>query len=105
MELHTFSSLTAGFLNEYKGSMNDADYAIVYFNPETVKHKKLDEIHPDQIRQAFEKNDLRVVTSNAELKEILSRLIPKFEITLLMTSGNFGGLDLKDFTRNIPESN
>ena len=105
MELHTFSSLTAGFLNEYKGSMNDADYAIVYFNPETVKHKKLDEIHPDQIRQAFEKNDLRVVTSNAELKEILSRLIPKFEITLLMTSGNFGGLDLMDFTRNIPESN
>lgn len=104
MELHTFSSLTAGFLDEYEGSMNDADCAIVYYNPDTVRHKKLDQIYPEQIQKAFGRSDLQVITSNAELKELVSKLIPKYEITLIMTSGNFAGLDLMDFTQSIPES-
>lgn len=41
LELHTFSSLNENFLNEYKGTMADADVAIVYFNPKTIEHKKL----------------------------------------------------------------
>ena len=104
MELHTFSSLNADFLDEYKGSMDDADCAIVYFNPDTVKHKKLDQIYPAQVQKAFGKENLWVITNNVELKKIMSDLIPKYEITLIMTSGNFGGLNLMDFSLSIPES-
>ena len=40
MELHTFSSLNKGFLQEYNHSMVDADEAYIYFNRATIKHKK-----------------------------------------------------------------
>jgi len=41
MELHTFSSLNQEFLQLYKGAMDTADTAIVYFNPHTIEHKNL----------------------------------------------------------------
>ena len=53
MELHTFSSLNANFLQEYHGSMAQADEAFVYFNPHTIEHKKLTPITPAQVVDAF----------------------------------------------------
>ena len=44
MELHTFSSLNAEFLKLYSKSMLAADVAYVYYNIETIKHKRLDNI-------------------------------------------------------------
>ena len=38
-ELHTFSSLNRDFLPQYRNAMDDADHAIVYFDPEVVEHK------------------------------------------------------------------
>src|SRR5690606_26817148 len=34
LELHTFSSLNAQFLGEYRGALDAADKAVVYFSPE-----------------------------------------------------------------------
>ena len=53
MELHTFSSLNETFLAEYDGAMNDADEAIVYFNPHTIAHKKLKPITEEQVLNYF----------------------------------------------------
>lgn len=53
MELHTFSSLNKEFLKEYEGAMNTCDTAIVYFNPHTIAHKKLEPITADEVRRAF----------------------------------------------------
>ncbi len=36
LELHTFSSLTASFLELYRGSLDAAEEALVYFDPHTV---------------------------------------------------------------------
>ncbi len=53
LELHTFSSLNADFLPQYEATMLTADKAIVYFNPETVAHKKLPEISVDQVKECL----------------------------------------------------
>lgn len=102
LELHTFSSLTKDFLEHYKGTMDAADEAVVFYNPATIEHKKLEMISPDEVKAAFARGDLRVVTNR---KEIESFLQPgaRWEgaCLLLMSSGNFAGLDLKAIAKNI----
>lgn len=101
MELHTFSSLNSEFLNEYKGAMDLADTAIVYFNPHTLKHKKLKEITVEQVKQAFNRADLEVFT---DAKLLINRLMSddwKFKNLLLMSSGNFGGTNYEELVNKI----
>ncbi len=96
MELHTFSSLNENFLAEYKGAMDKADVAIVYYNPHTIEHKKLKPITTEQVKQAFARNDLQVFTNSQEL--INSLKTEGFNDTnlLLMSSGNYDGVDVKN---------
>lgn len=94
MELHTFSSLNADFLEEYRGSMDSADEAIVYFNPATIAHKKLDEITPEQVEAAFGR-ELKIFTKNNELEEYIRSLDLSEISLLLMSSGTFGGINLQ----------
>ena len=101
MELHTFSSLSADFLKEYSGSMNDADEAIVYFNPHTIAHKKLEAISPEQVQRAFERKDLKVYTDAAALQQRLREHFWNDEVLLLMSSGNFDGMNLNEFAREL----
>lgn len=96
MELHTFSSLNPAFLNQYQHTMNDADIAFVYYNPHTIEHKKLPPISKEQVKQAFESNTLQVFTNSAELKNTLLTAPKNNTVFLLMTSGNFDGIDLDD---------
>lgn len=93
MELHTFSSLTADFLKEYNGSMNAADEAFVYFNPHTIAHKKLAAISEEQVKEAFARADLKVSTDSKKLVEELKSRQWDNSVLLLMTSGNFDGVD------------
>jgi UDP-N-acetylmuramate: L-alanyl-gamma-D-glutamyl-meso-diaminopimelate ligase len=93
MELHTFSSLSADFLKEYDGCMDEADIAIVYFSPEAVKHKKLDMITAEEVNKGFG-GGVTVETDSAALKEYLLNTSMDETNILLMSSGNFGGLDV-----------
>lgn len=93
MELHTFSSLTSDFLKEYNGSMDAADEAFVYFNPHTIAHKKLEPISEAQVKDAFARNDLKVTTDSKALVEELKSRKWNNSVLLLMTSGNFDGVD------------
>jgi len=101
MELHTFSSLKEEFLPEYKNSMALADVAMVYFNPKTVEHKKLKPITVQQVQEAFGGDNLKVYTDSGMLLDDLLRL--NFEKTnlLLMSSGNFSGLNLQELADKI----
>lgn len=101
MELHTFSSLTEEFLPQYAGSMSEADVAYVYYNPETLKHKQLKEIKPEQVKMAFGGNDVEVFTDAQLLQNKLKTLNYDNSALLLMTSGNFSGLDLIEFAKEL----
>lgn len=93
MELHTFSSLNETFLEQYQGAMELADEAIVYFNPHTIAHKKLKPITPEQVKMAFGGTNLEVIIDSSVIQEKLKSMDWANKNLLLMTSGNFDGMD------------
>ena len=97
MELHTFSSLNKNFLNEYAQSMNDAEEAVVYFNPATIAHKKLESISVEDVIMSFKHPKLSVITGVEELKSYFEKLKKDERSVLLMSSGNWGGIDVVSF--------
>jgi UDP-N-acetylmuramate: L-alanyl-gamma-D-glutamyl-meso-diaminopimelate ligase len=101
LELHTFSSLNKDFLSQYKDTYKSPDEPIVYFSPETVKHKRLQEITDKDIIDAFENPKLKVFTDSQKLKAYLFEQNWKQTNLLLMSSGNFGGIDLKELTNLV----
>ena len=101
MELHTFSSLTKAFLPQYKGAMEGADKAYVYFNPEVVKHKQLETFSAEDVRAGFG-GGVEVFCDSKSLQEELRGLgIHENTALLLMTSGNFDGIDLITFAQEL----
>lgn len=101
MELHTFSSLTEEFLPQYANSMRDADMAFVYYNPEVIKHKKLKALNPDDVKAAFGREDLTVFTDSEKMQAKLRELNFENTALLFMTSGNFSGINLVEFAKEL----
>jgi UDP-N-acetylmuramate: L-alanyl-gamma-D-glutamyl-meso-diaminopimelate ligase len=101
MELHTFSSLTKEFLAEYDKTMHAADIPVVFYQEETIAHKRLDPISVEEVRQAFGREDLIVFTNTDELKLFLSQMDLKSKNLLMMSSGNFGGMDVDQFCKKL----
>ena len=95
LELHTYSSLNAEFLKEYKGALDNADKAVVFYSPHAVQIKRLEEVTADQIGQAFERDDLIIYTNPAKFKEFLFSQNLNNKAVLLMSFGNYGGLDFE----------
>ena len=91
LELHTYSSLNPEFLSEYKGTLNGADKAVVFYSPNAVKIKKLDAVSSSQILKAFQREDLVVFTDPAAFQDYLFEQDFTDTSLLLMSSGNYGG--------------
>lgn len=102
LELHTYSSLNAEFLKEYEGALDNADVAVVFYSPDAVKIKQLEEVTYEQIAKAFNREDLIIYTNPAAFKEYLYHLKYDTEgvALLLMSSGNYGGLNF-DEVKNL----
>ena len=101
LELHTYSSLNAEFLKEYKGALDAADVAVVFYSPHAVEIKKLKEVTKEQIATAFERDDLIIYTNPEEFKQFLFSQKFDNKALLLMSSGNYGGLDFEEVTKLI----
>ncbi|MFN0292168.1 UDP-N-acetylmuramate--L-alanine ligase [Pedobacter helvus] len=94
MELHTFSSLNKEFLKEYKGAMSDADLAIVYIDAKTFEQKKMQPLNEQDIKQAFEDDNLLYFDNAEKLVAYLKSLDYQSTNLLMMSSGTYAGLDL-----------
>ncbi|MEJ2583728.1 MAG: Mur ligase domain-containing protein [Robiginitalea sp.] len=101
LELHTYSSLNAGFLKEYRNSLDEADSALVFYIPESLAIKGLEKINPEDIRSAFGRDDLEVYTETSGLGEFLHNLSLEKTVLLLMSSGNYGGLNLEEYCATL----
>ena len=99
LELHTYSSLNADFLKEYGGALDKADKAVVFYSPSAVKIKQLEEVSSDQIKNAFQREDLIVYTDSKEFREFLLAQDLNNTALLLMSSGNYGGLDFEELKK------
>jgi UDP-N-acetylmuramate: L-alanyl-gamma-D-glutamyl-meso-diaminopimelate ligase len=101
LELHTYSSLNAEFLSEYKNSLHAADLAVVFYSPKAVKIKQLETVTAQQIAEAFQRDDLIIYTNPEEFKDFLFRQNLDKTALILMSSGNYGGLDFEQVSRLV----
>lgn len=95
MELHTYSSLSEGFLDQYAGCMDAADKAVVFYDPHAVQLKRLPPIPAERVKAAFGREDLLVLTDPIAVMGAVREGIGGDSVLLMMSSGNFGGLDLQ----------
>lgn len=93
LELHTYSSLDPSFIFHYRNSLEKADLPIVFYDPEALKIKNRPPISPEEIVVAFDLPELRVFTEPQKLKDHLLELDYHQKVLLMMSSGNYGGLD------------
>ncbi|MDD5152162.1 MAG: peptidoglycan synthetase, partial [Flavobacterium sp.] len=96
LELHTYSSLNAEFLKEYEGAMEYADVAVVFYSPDAVKIKQLEEVTYEQIAKAFNREDLIIYTNPKDFRDFIFHQNFENSALLLMSSGNYGGLNFDE---------
>ncbi|MGB0523278.1 MAG: UDP-N-acetylmuramate--L-alanine ligase [Flammeovirgaceae bacterium] len=105
MELHTYSSLNKNFLANYKDTMKKADEAVVFYNPKTVENKRLEQISDEELRLAFNDKKLHVFTDVAKMKSFLLAQNWKNANLLMMSSGNYANLDIKELSSQLLNGN
>jgi UDP-N-acetylmuramate: L-alanyl-gamma-D-glutamyl-meso-diaminopimelate ligase len=101
VELHTYSSLNKKFLPQYKDSLKNAQVPVVYFNPEKLKDKKLEPLAEADIKSAFANQNIRVFDNSQKLENFLLEQSWKNKNLLMMSSGNFGGLDISQLSEKL----
>lgn len=103
LELHSYSSLNATFLKEYKGALEYADEALVFYSKKALELKGLEVISEGEMIDAFDKSNLKCYTDSTEFKKYLDGLTFKDSVLLFMSSGNYGGIDLESFFAHLGE--
>ncbi len=96
LELHTYSSLNANFLTEYQNALDAADEAVVFYSPHAVEIKRLEKVTKEQISEAFQRDDLIIYTDPKEFRDFLFSQNLDNTVLLLMSSGNYGGLNFDE---------
>jgi UDP-N-acetylmuramate: L-alanyl-gamma-D-glutamyl-meso-diaminopimelate ligase len=101
IELHTFSSLNKDFLAEYAGTMDEADSAIVLIDKKTFEQKKMEPYSAETVKAAFLKNDILFFDDPQTLLKHIESLNMANSNLLMMSSGNFGGINLVEMTNKL----
>ena len=105
LELHTYSSLNADFLGQYAGCLDAADEAVVFYSQHALELKRMPALPPAVVKAGFANPKILVINSRPELTDWLSSRNYQNSNLLLMSSGNYDGLDLVTFADSITETN
>ena len=101
LELHTYSSLTASFLKEYHKTLDAADEVVIFYSKKALEIKQMPSLSVEQIQNAFNRDDLTVYTNAEDFKSFLKAKHYDNHVLLLMSSGNYGGLDFEELNKWI----
>lgn len=101
LELHTYSSLNQEFLTEYKGTLDKSDLAVVYYSGHALELKRMPPLAKEKVIDGFGKDGLIVIQEKEELSDWLRRQTFQDANLLLMSSGNFDGIDIITFAKEI----
>ncbi|MEO6523342.1 MAG: Mur ligase family protein [Mucilaginibacter sp.] len=101
IELHTFSSLNKSFLNEYAGTLDIADEATVFIDEHTFQQKNIEPYPVGILKSAFANNNMQVFNQPGALLAYLENIDLNNTNLLLMSSGNFGGINLNELTDKL----
>ena len=81
--------------------MKSAQLQIVYFNAEKMKSKKLEPLQDTDVRKSFAAPNMHVFNDAKKLEEFLLQQSWNNKNLLMMSSGNFGGLNISDLAEKI----
>lgn len=101
LELHTYSSLNEQFMEQYKGAMEKADTAVVFYSGHALALKRLPPLPEEKVRAGFDKEGLVVLNSREQLEKWLASQSYKNANLLLMSSGNYDGADMLTFAQQF----
>ena len=104
LELHTFSSLNEEFMKEYNGAMDKADEAVVFYSNHALELKRMPALPKEKVIAGFNKKNLLVMNDKNELRQWMQHQSYSNANLLLMSSGNYDGLDMIDFAKHITKS-
>ena len=93
-ELHTFSSLDPNFINQYSGSLDNCDLPIVFYDKKNKKLQDSNSINNKIISNAFNIQNLIIIDNSEDLFSYLMSIEYKKTCLLLMSSGNFGSMNI-----------
>ncbi|MDE1191300.1 MAG: Mur ligase family protein [Arachidicoccus sp.] len=99
LELHTYSSLNEKFMQQYHGSMNSADVAVVFYASHALELKRMPPLPKAAVVAGFSKDDLQVMNDKNELISFLKNQSYNNSVLLLMSSGDYDGLDIQQFLK------
>ena len=101
LELHTYSSLNEKFMHEYNGALKQADIALVYFSKHALAIKQLPALAIEKVAEGFNQPGILVMNEKNQLQEWLTT--QKFSATniVLMSSGNYDGIDMLTFAKEV----
>jgi UDP-N-acetylmuramate: L-alanyl-gamma-D-glutamyl-meso-diaminopimelate ligase len=101
MELHTFSSLNKNFLDEYAFKMDKADIGVVFIDEKTLNQKGMEAFSEGDVKEYFKNDNIQFFNKPEKIKEYLLALNIIDINLLLMSSGNFGGIDLVTLSKRL----
>ncbi len=101
LELHTYSSLNEQFMQEYHGAMDKADVAVVFYAKHALELKRMPDLPAEKVYNGFAKPGLLVMNEAAALWQWLQLQLYENANILLMSSGNYDGLDMLTFAKQI----
>ena len=101
LELHTFSSLNEAFMSEYNGALAKADTAIVFYSKHALALKRMPDLPADKVREGFNQPGLLVMNHKEDLQNWLENRSFEQANLVLMSSGNYDGLDMLTFAKRI----
>jgi len=104
LELHTYSSLNEAFMKEYKGVMNDADEACVFYSKHALELKRMPHLAKEIVKKGFAKENLQVFNERFELEKWVNILDYSNAVVVFMSSGNYDGLDTEAFAKKITQA-
>lgn len=94
LELHTYSSLNAAFMPQYRQALAEADVACVFYSPHAMEIKRMPPLPPDVVGAGFAHAALTVCTGRSGLEKWIEQQMPDGGNLLLMSSGSFEGMDV-----------
>jgi UDP-N-acetylmuramate: L-alanyl-gamma-D-glutamyl-meso-diaminopimelate ligase len=103
LELHTYSSLNEKFMEEYKGVLDSADEAAVFYSRHALELKRMPELPREAVEKGFAKNNLQVFNEKNDLEKWLNERDLHDAVLLLMSSGNYDGINLEPFIQKIKD--
>ena len=81
--------------------MDPADEAAVYYSGHALELKRMPPLPKEKVAAGFDKKGLAVLNKKEELVQWLQSQSYQNANLLLMSSGNYDGIDMLTFARNV----